>query len=242
MSKAVWFRFVYFSTLATSNVFATIPHVIHRELTVELSKTVRNNGTLTIYTLIVPKRKNPEEPSFREVARDAGASTVKGHLTQYAIPKSYAFNLLKDQSKTQAVKPVTHIKSRYGVIMCTDELHLPHSGVPHELVGHLRVNNKYEFLPVVVEDFMQTRLKDLVEVTDEMKSASFVYVYNPATFGKMRFLLQIQATLNQFLALGFTEKDLDEIRGVFADTNLYLLCATLSIGSIHVGVHVTVTV
>lgn len=161
-------------------------------------------------------------------------SSVKGYLSQYAIPKSYAFNLLKDQSKQQSVKPVTHIKGRYGILMCTDELHLPHNTMPPEIIRHLRINNLYEFLPIVVEDFMQTRLKDLVEISEETKTATFTYVYNPATFGKLRFLLQIEATLNQFLTLGFTEKDMDEIRGVFADTNLYLLCATLSIGSIHV--------
>lgn len=171
---------------------------------------------------------------FREAVRDPVASVIKGHLTQYAVPKSYAFNLLKEQGKEQSVRPVTHIKNRYGVIMCTDELNLPHSGIPPEVIRHLRVNNNYQFLPIVIEDLMQTRLKDLIEVTPDSKRVTFTYVYSPASFGKLRFLLQIEATLKQFLALGFTEKDMDEIRGVFADTNLYLLCATMAIGSIHV--------
>lgn len=205
-----------------------------RELTVELTKTVRKNGTLTVHSVIIPKKKVSEELSLREAVRDPAASVIKGYLTQYAVPKSYAFNLLKEQGKQQSVKSVTHIKNRYGIIMCTDELHLPHTGIPPEVIRHLRVNDRYEFLPIVVEDLMQTRLKDLTEVTDELKSVSFTYIYNPVTFGKLRFLLQIEATLKQFLTLGFTEKDLDEIRGVFADTNLYLLCATMAIGSIHV--------
>lgn len=216
-------------------LFGNVVAVNFRELKLDLTKTVRKNGTLTIHTVVIPRQKRDEEPSFREAARDPAASLVKGYLTQYAVPKSYAFNLLKDQSKEQSVRPVTHIKSRYGVLMCTDDLHLPHSAIPPEIIQHLRINNHYEFLPIVVEDFMQTRLKDLVEITDETRSATFTYVYSPATFGKLRFLLQIEATLKQFLALGFTEKDMDEIRGVFADTNLYLLCATLAIGSIHVG-------
>ena len=44
----------------------------------------------------------------------------------------------------------------------------------------------------------------------------------------------MEATLKQFLQLGFTEKDLDEVKSVLGDTNLYLLCATMAIGSIHV--------
>lgn len=208
---------------------------VFRELTIDLTKTVRNNGTLSIHTIIIPKRKSDEEGSFKQAARDPTSSSVKGHLTQYVVPKSYAFNLLKEQNKGQSVRPITHIKSRYGVLMCTDELHLPHESIPPEVIRHLRVNNQYEFLPIVVEDFMQSKLKDLVEITGDMKTATFSYVYSPATFGKLRFLLQIEATFKQFLALGFTEKDLDEIRGVFADTNLYLLLATMTIGSVHVG-------
>lgn len=215
--------------------FSSPDKFFFRELTVDLTRAVRNNGTLTIRTVIIPRRSGNEEPSFREAARDPAASVVKGYLTQYAVPKSYAFNLLKDQSKQQSVKPVTHIKSRYGVFVCTDELHLPHNGIPLEVIRHLRINDKYEFLPIIVEDLMQTRLKDLVEITDELKTVTFTYVYSSGTFGKLRFLLQIEATLKQFLTLGFTEKDMDEIRGVFADTNLYLLCATLAIGSVHVG-------
>lgn len=205
-----------------------------RELTVELTRTVRRNGTLAVHTVIIPKQKVSEDPAFRDVSRDPVSSVVTGYLTQYAVPKSYAFNLLKEKGKEQTVRPVTHLKSRYGVIMCTDELNLPHSGIPPEVIRHLRVNNDYEFLPIVVEDLMQTRLKDLIEITDDLKYVTFTYVYSPASFGKLRFLLQIEATLKQFLALGFTEKDMDEIRGVFADTNLYLLCATMAIGSIHV--------
>lgn len=200
----------------------------------ELTKNVRKNGSLVIHSVIIPKRKNSEELSLREAIRDPVASVIKGYLTQYAVPKSYAFNLLKEQGKEQSVKPVTHIKSRYGVLMCTEELHIPHAGIPLEVVRHLRVNNNYEVLPIVLEDIMQTRLKDLIEITDNSKTVTFTYVYSPVAFGKLRFLLQIEATLKQFLTLGFTEKDLDEIRGVFADTNLYLLCATMAIGSIHV--------
>lgn len=200
----------------------------------ELTKNVRKNGTLLIHSVIIAKRKTSEELSLREAIRDPVASVIKGYLTQYAVPKSYAFNLLKEQGKEQSVKPVTHIKSRYGVLMCTEQLHIPHAGIPLEVVRHLRVNNNYEFLPIVLEDIMQTRLKDLIEITDDSKSVTFTYVYSPVAFGKLRFLLQIEATLKQFLTLGFTEKDLDEIRGVFADTNLYLLCATMAIGSVHV--------
>lgn len=198
---------------------------------------MRNNGTLYIHTVILPKRHNNQDLSLQEAIREHEASYVKGYLTRYALPKSFAFNLLQDenQNRTQFMKPITHIKSKYAIIMCTDELKLPHTRIPPEIISHLRINNKYQFLPILHEDFMQTRLRDLVEITKDTKTMTFSFIYNPASIGILRFLLQIEATLKQFLALGFTEKDLDEIKGVFADTNVYLLCATVCIGSIHVS-------
>lgn len=198
---------------------------------------MRNNGTLYIHSVILPERRRKEELSLQEAVRESEATYVKGHLTRFAYPKSYAFNLLQDKNQSQkhSVKPVTHIKSKYAIIMCTDELNLPHTGVPPEIIRFLRINSKYQFLPIVQEDFMQTRLRDLVEVTHDTRTATFSFTYSPASIGTLRFLLQIEATLKQFLALGFTEKDLDEIKGVFADTNVYLLCATILIGSIHVS-------
>lgn len=205
------------------------------ELLIELSEAVRNNGSLHIHTVILPRRKSRDELTLQEASRLRDATYIKNHLTQYAVPKSYAFNLLKDQSKEQSVKPVTHVKSKYGILMCADELNIPNSEIPMEIVRLLRVNRQHEFLPIAQEDFMQARLKDLVEITDDVKSAEVVYSYKPVSIGKLRFFLQIEATLKQFLALGFTEKDLDELKGVFVDTNLYLLCATIFIGSVHVS-------
>lgn len=188
-----------------------------------------------IFVIVVPKRRIKQDLSLQEAAHLPEATLVKGHLTKYTIPKSYAFNLLKDESKTQTIKPVTHLKSRYAIVMCAEELNIPTSGIPPEIIEHMRINKKHQFMPIIREDFMQTRLRDLIEVTDELRNASFTFIYNPTSIGKLRFLLQIEATLRQFLTLGFTEKDLDEIKGVFADTNVYLLCATMFIGSVHVS-------
>ncbi|XP_049819936.1 cleft lip and palate transmembrane protein 1-like protein [Aethina tumida] len=86
-----------------------------------------------------------------------------------------------------------------------------------------------QFLFIAKEDCLQIRLRNLQEITMDIRKTEFLYT----SLGKMRFLLQIKATLLQFIQLGFTEKDLDEVKGVLADTNLYLLGATVLIGSIH---------
>lgn len=204
------------------------------EITLELSKTARNNGSLQIHTLIIPNRPGKDLFTLNEFIKLPDITYLKFPLTKYAIPTSASFNLLKEESKKQSIKPITHIKSKYAIVMCTEEFELSNTNIPPEIIRHIRINSKRQFLPIVVQDVMQIRLRDLKEITPDMKKTTFTFIYSPATVGKMKFMTQIEGTLHQFVALGFTEKDFDEVKGVFADTNFYLLCATILIGSIHV--------
>ncbi|KAJ8927869.1 hypothetical protein NQ314_019613 [Rhamnusium bicolor] len=208
---------------------------LERKVRLEISKTARNNGSLFIHTVILPSNSKPKELSLTDLINAPESTYIKSKLTKFAIPVSATFNLLKDSSTgtKQFIKPVTHLRSKYAIIMCTEDLNIPHTEIPMEIVNYLRVNNKRQFLPIAQQDVLNMRLKDLVEITPETKNIDFTFIYTPASLGKIRFLLQIEATLYHFLDLGFTKKDLDEVKGVFADTNLYLLCATLCVGSIH---------
>nr|XP_023022991.1 cleft lip and palate transmembrane protein 1-like protein [Leptinotarsa decemlineata] len=204
-----------------------------REILLDISKASRNNGSIFIHTVLVPSNANIEDNSIQELTKVPESTYVKSRLTKYAIPLSATFNLLKEENKRHSIKPVTHLRSKYSVIMCTDDLTIPHEDIPMELVRHLRITRNRVFLPICQPDLLNMRLKDLVEITPDTRQLNFTYTFKPASFGKMRFMLQIEATLHQFLDLGFTEKDLDEVKGVFADTNLFLLCATMFIGSVH---------
>lgn len=212
--------------------------IYYREIAIDISKRVRNNGSLFLHIVVIPS-KNFEKPlSLNEAKQVADSTYIKGKLTQYAVPKSSTFNLLKDESKVQAVKPATHLTTKFAVMMCNEELNIPDSDIPVEIIKLLRINHKRQFLPIVIQDFLQTRLRDLEEITPETKNTKFLLSYSPTSIGKLKFLIQMEMTFSNFLALGFTMKDVDEVKGVFADTNVYLLCATVFIGSIHVIINI----
>jgi hypothetical protein len=40
--------------------------------------------------------------------------------------------------------------------------------------------------------------------------------------------------MQSFKQLDFNDKDIDEVKGIFADTNLYLLAGTVFISAMHV--------
>lgn len=187
-----------------------------------------------LHVVVIPSKNFEKALSLHEAKQIADSTYIKGKLTQYAVPKSSTFNLLKEESKIQTVKPVTHLATKFALMMCIEELYIPDSDIPIEIIKLLRINSKRQFLPIVIQDFLQTRLRDLEEITPDMKHTKFLLSYAPTSIGKLKFLIQMEMTFSNFLALGFTTKDVDEIKGVFADTNVYLLCATVFIGSIHV--------
>ncbi len=56
-----------------------------------------------------------------------------------------------------------------------------------------------------------------------------------------RMAAQFQASMDSLQAIGFTPKDMDEIKSIFADTNVYLLALTLFVASMHVSKYKIVT-
>lgn len=81
---------------------------------------------------------------------------------------------------------------------------------------------------------MRTRINDLIEITENSTKLSLTFTYNPISIGKLRLILHVEHALRSLKQFGFSRKDVDEVKGIFSETNLYLLCGTMFIGSIHV--------
>ncbi|XP_065162687.1 lipid scramblase CLPTM1L [Atheta coriaria] len=233
---------VYLSDSYKSNGYQNVLHIpdfdyneaFQRDINFIVPKAAHSNQSIYIHTLIIPKRQISSEITFKEAESLHDSTHVKSKLTKHAVPVSATFNLLQNEKiHIKSPKAVTHLKTRYAVVLCNDVVGIPHSGVPLELLKYLRINPKKQFLPIVSQDILQSRLKDLEEVTKEKKQMMFTFIYQPISIGKFKFLVQMETTFVNFMEMGFTTKDVDEVKGVFADTNFYLLCATMTIGSIH---------
>merc|ERR1719412_1760732 len=89
------------------------------------------------------------------------------------------------------------------------------------------------YLPILYIDELSMRQRELVKVNATDEVAEVKVVYRPISFGKLRLFLQFSSALMSMQGMGFTEKDTDEVKGIFADTNLILLLVTFGVSAVH---------
>lgn len=158
-------------------------------------------------------------------------------------PRDALFNLLDSQKaeekptkkKVVEVKPKTHIKTKVFITVLTDNSSLSPEDVTPELAKMARLTKNKEFLPMLQNNVLKERSSYLVEVTKNVTEIELEFNYTPSGVGKFRLIALIEASLKQLMSLGFSTKDMDEVKEIFADTNLYLLLGTIAIGSVHVS-------
>ncbi|XP_050300904.1 lipid scramblase CLPTM1L [Anthonomus grandis grandis] len=207
-----------------------------QDITIPIPKSIRENGSLFIHVLVIPSGDKPTGKHFKTLVNSMNKAYVKGKLTKYALPQSTVFNLLKEDGTTKKPiqdKSVPHITSKFGVTMCTEELNIPYNEVPVEIIQDFQVTPSNEFLPLLTQDYIGMRFKDLIEIDTQAENTTFKFIYTPLSLGKTKIYFHVRMSLNEFLNLGFTEKDIDEVKTMMGDTNLFLLCATFVIGSVH---------
>ncbi|KAH8387829.1 hypothetical protein KR093_009721 [Drosophila rubida] len=206
----------------------------------------RRNGTMYLHVVLA---LDGEPLEWRTLRRDGPTVVHTLSLCDYMVPRAEAFNLLAETGgkpaqpkKSAAAKkspssgqelPTTHIRSDVYVSLLTDLFSVSQSDVPPEMAQLIRINRKQQILPILQTDTFNTRLKHLVPVTRNTTEFTFSFHYKPVGVGKLRLQLLMEHATQALLVIGFATKDIDEVKGVFSDTNVYLLCGTIFISSVH---------
>lgn len=199
---------------------------------IKLPLSTRQNGTLYLWIFFVPHKLNVK--SWDEIFSHNDYVHTVLPLTSYQVPLTTAFDLLKGEKESNVTdKPITHLKSIIGFNIVTDLKNFPQTDIPGELYPHLKIKRSSKILlPIIHHDFFDDRLENLVPINGN-DTVEILLKYAPINIGHLRFTFHIEAGFDSVKKYGFSEKDVDQLKSVFGDTNLFLLCVTFFVASIH---------
>ncbi|XP_053658256.1 lipid scramblase CLPTM1L [Anopheles marshallii] len=209
---------------------------LDKSYTINLPKETRSNGTLYMFAVLTKSAKSLDWDSVRSQS----TSVIKKFaLTHYMLPKAAAINLLNDKSTTKRPsksmnqKRVAHIRQNVFIHIITEQFSVSPRDVPAELARDIRITPDNLVMPIIRNDFAKEKLADLVEIDPKTTEATVTIHYAPSSVGKIKMLAQIERAMSDLTRFGFSEKDIDEVKSIFSDTNVYLLCGTIIISSVH---------
>ncbi|VDP07197.1 unnamed protein product [Soboliphyme baturini] len=210
---------------------------------IHLPERTRKNGSLYLHVFLMPQTavENPFHSKWY---------VLRSHpLTHYAVPSAQIINLvdfLSSKNKTEERKyaqsktssamtvPTSHMRTVLVFRGLESPVSFEWKKIPPEVVHLLVLDEGRNYLPVFYLDTLSFRSKDSVQISDEMREVNVSLKYMPCSIGKIRLLMNAQQSLEKMKELGFTDNDIEEVRGIFTDTNFYLLAVTFFVASIHI--------
>ncbi|XP_074543658.1 lipid scramblase CLPTM1L [Halichoeres trimaculatus] len=221
-----------------------------RIVNVSLPKKTRNNGTLYALIFVHQAGFTPwQDPQHVHLVAP---------LTTYMVPKQPEISLISGEDKTQGQKedaqqkkrradvgdgptsmsdhPVSHWRSRLTLNIVGDHFLFDRESLPSDVHRYLRIirnGKKMVYLPLLFVDELSNRVKDLVEINSTSMELPLTITYDSISLGRLRFWIHMQDAVYSLQQFGFTEKDADEIKGIFVDTNLYFLALTFFVAAFH---------
>nr|XP_057902919.1 lipid scramblase CLPTM1L [Doryrhamphus excisus] len=224
-----------------------------RTVNVSLPKKTRNNGTLYALVFVHQTGVTPWQ--------DPRQVHLVAQLTTYMVPKPPEISLISREDRTldtaeetqqrkrregvptaggggasMSDQPVSHWRSRLTLNIVGDHFVFDRESLPSDVHRYLRVlqnGKKMVYLPLLFVDELSNRVKDLLEINKTTMELPLTITYDPISLGRLRFWIHMQDAVYSLQQFGFTEKDADEIKGIFTDTNLYFLALTFFVAAFH---------
>lgn len=200
-----------------------------QETTVNLTLpySTRRNGSLYGFVFIHPSEKSP----FDDINEKSTFQSYQ--LTKFAIPKDKAFNLIQGSKENKTALPITHIFPRISIYVSTQQSSFDRYSIPSDIYHLLKLDNRGNYLPLLYIDGLSSLQRHLVPIYKETDQVPLKIYFTPVSLGRLRIWSSVENTLDKMKTLGFTENDLDDLKGIFTDTNLYFLAMTFAISIVH---------
>ncbi|KAB0393811.1 hypothetical protein E2I00_001244, partial [Balaenoptera physalus] len=209
-----------------------------RTVNVSVPKKTRNNGTLYAYIFVHHAGVLPWH--------DGKQVHLVSPLTTYMVPKPEEVNLLTGESATQIEaekrptsaldEPVSHWRPRLTLNVMVDDFIFDGASLPadvHRYMKMVQLGEAVHYLPILFIDQLSNRVRDLMVINRSTTELPLTVSYDKISLGRLRFWIHMQDAVYSLQQFGFSEKDADEVKGIFVDTNLYFLALTFFVAAFH---------
>lgn len=201
-------------------------------LNVSLPQQTRENGSLYAHVFVYPRGVSPFSSQY--------ASHAIAPLTVYSLRQDESVNLLNSDENlkekttlTTSSLPTTHWKPTLNFHVLSEKVDFQRQAIPGEIFQFISLAPNNEYLPVLYIDQLGVVYRYLKPINANSTEMELKIKYSPISLGKLRIWASVHHSFTSMKNLGFSDKDLDEIRGIFTDTNLFLLAVTFGITVLH---------
>ncbi|XP_025126524.2 lipid scramblase CLPTM1L isoform X2 [Bubalus kerabau] len=210
-----------------------------RTVNVSVPKKTRNNGTLYAYVFLHHAGVLPWN--------DAKQVHLVSPLTTYMVPKPEEVSLLTGEPAAQQIEaekrptsaldePVSHWRPRLTLNVMVDNFIFDGASLPADVQRYMKMiqlGKTVQYLPILFIDQLSNRVKDLMVINRSSTELPLTVSYDKISLGRLRFWIHMQDAVYSLQQFGFSEKDADEVKGIFVDTNLYFLALTFFVAAFH---------
>ena len=139
----------------------------------------------------------------------------------------------EDAKPKEPTRIVSHLRHELSISVMTDNFVFDASNVPPQIARSLQVKSQ-KYLPIWVADSLSMRAKKSLPFSGQVGSTLPLTIsYNPVGIGKYNLILTIEESISGMKGLGFNDNDLDDVKGLFTDTNFILLILTVFVSVFH---------
>uniref|UniRef100_A0A8C7JZH3 Lipid scramblase CLPTM1L n=1 Tax=Oncorhynchus kisutch TaxID=8019 RepID=A0A8C7JZH3_ONCKI len=133
-------------------------------------------------------------------------------------------------------RPISHWRSRLTLNMMSEDFTFNRGTLPSDVRRYMRVfqdENRMVYLPLLHIDELSVRVKDMMEINGSTTKLPLTISYEGLSLRQFRLWIHMQDVMFSLKRFGFTEVNIDEIKGVLVDNNLYLLALTTLVTAFH---------
>jgi len=195
--------------------------LFEEKINVTLPHSAMNNATFWSRVILYPTGK-------RQLATQAF-----GRMISYQVPIRYA-NLLGDENAKDIVyDTMGHFRSKLEFNVMNEDIAFPRQSIPGEAYRFLSLDkDQVTYKRMLYVSELNFRLDELKEI--EESEQELTIRYRPFGIGKLRLLVNMERSLLGFTDMGFQEKDIDDVKGLLVDTEMYILLMTFIVSAFHI--------